>query len=128
MRTIRYARKCTATGRGMNSGFCYRDGDAYFLNESDLVAHIRRQGEYEGLSDEFILNEAYALEEYYWTEWDVVDEDEWYDINGNQYTDLDTHLETEFDLVGGDGVETEVWMHKGTREEFKINIEIVRSL
>lgn len=128
MNTIRYARKCTATGKGMNKGFCYGDGDAYFINESDLIKHIREGGGCEGLSDEFVLNEAYALEEYYYTQWEEVDEDEWFDINGEAYSDLNTHLGTEFDLVGGDGVETEVWRHKSTGEEFTINIEIVRSL
>jgi hypothetical protein len=36
------------------------------------------------LSDEFILKEAYNLEEYYYTEWDAEDEDEWYDEDGNK--------------------------------------------
>ena len=38
----------------------------------------------EGLSDEFILNEAYEQEEYYYTEWEEIDDDVYYDEDGNE--------------------------------------------
>ena len=78
---VKWARVDTATGKGMNEGFCVGDGDAYFENEADLIRHLRDRNvdEYNELSDEFILNEAYELEEYYYTEWDVEDSDYHYE-------------------------------------------------
>jgi hypothetical protein len=83
----KFARKCSATGKGINEGYCVNDGDFYFSEESQLVKWLRDR-DVDGtneLSDEFILKEAYELEEYYYTEWDVEDEDEWYDENGKLY-------------------------------------------
>jgi hypothetical protein len=77
----KWARIDTATGKGMNEGFCVNDGDAYFENETDLIKYLREQnvdGNKE-LSDDFILAEAYQLEEYYYTEWDVEDSDYYYE-------------------------------------------------
>jgi hypothetical protein len=83
----KFARKCSATGKGINEGYCVNDGDFYFSEESQLVKWLRDR-DVDGtneLSDEFILKEAYNLEEYYYTEWDAEDEDEWYDEDGNEY-------------------------------------------
>jgi len=83
----KFARKCSATGKGINEGYCVNDGDFYFSEESQLVKWLRDR-DVDGtneLSDEFILKEAYDLEEYYYTEWDAEDEDEWYDEDGNEY-------------------------------------------
>jgi hypothetical protein len=77
----KWARVDTATGKGMNEGFCVGEGDAYFEEEADLIKYLRGLNE-EGnkeLSDDFILAEAYALEEYYYTEWDVEDSDYYYE-------------------------------------------------
>lgn len=78
---VKWARVDTATGKGMNEGYCVGDGEAYFENETDLIKWLRDRNvdEYNELSDEFILNEAYELEEYYYTEWDVEDEEYWYE-------------------------------------------------
>ena len=77
----KWARVDTATGKGMNEGFCVGDGEAYFEEEADLIKYLRDRNvdEYNELSDEFILNEAYGLEEYYYTEWDVEDSDYYYE-------------------------------------------------
>jgi len=77
----KWARVDTATGKGMNEGFCVQDGEAYFESETDLIKYLREQnvdGNKE-LSDEFLLAEAYQLEEYYYTEWDVEDSDYYYE-------------------------------------------------
>jgi len=78
---VEWARVDTATGKGMNVGYCVGDGEAYFENEADLIRYLRDRNvdEYNELSDEFILNEAYELEEYYYTEWDVEDSDYYYE-------------------------------------------------
>ncbi len=66
-----FARKCSATGEGMNEGYVFREGEEYFKEEKDLVGFLRGLDEYNtDLSDEFLLKEAYDLEEYYYTEWE----------------------------------------------------------
>jgi hypothetical protein len=89
----RYARKCDATGRGMNEGYVVGDGELYFSEEQHLIDWLRGRGGMEGLSDEFILNEAHEQEEYYYTEWEEIDDeiypldssDVYYDKDGNEY-------------------------------------------
>jgi hypothetical protein len=78
---VKWARKDSATGKGMNKGFCCFDGDYYFENQSDLIKWLRDRNvdEYKELSDEFLLDEAYAEEEYYYSEWDVDDSDYYYE-------------------------------------------------
>lgn len=86
----RWARVDSKTGKGMNEGFCVYDGEAYFENESDLIEFLRNEyihhtgdelteGLSKGLSDEFILKEAYDNDVYYYTDWNVDDEDYWYE-------------------------------------------------
>jgi hypothetical protein len=36
-----YAKKCTATGEGMNKGFVTNDGESYFKYKRDLISHLR---------------------------------------------------------------------------------------
>lgn len=85
----KFVRVCSATGRGMNKGYVVRDGELYFSEEKHLVEWLRNRGGMDGLSDEFILNEAYNEEEYYYTEWDEeINEDNYdcyYDAEGNEY-------------------------------------------
>lgn len=82
---VKWARVDTATGKGMNEGFCVNDGDAYFVEKADLVKYLREEmnvDERNEFSDEYILQEAYQEEEegyYYYTEWDVEDEEYWYE-------------------------------------------------
>lgn len=80
---MKYARRCDATGLGINEGYVVGDGELYFGEEKHLIEHLRSRGGMDGLSDEFILKEAYLSDEYYYTEWDEVDDDEWYDADGN---------------------------------------------
>lgn len=81
----KWARVDTSTGKGMNEGFCVNDGDAYFVEKADLVKYLREEmnvDERNEFSDEYILQEAYQEEEegyYYYTEWDVEDEEYWYE-------------------------------------------------
>ena len=83
----KFARRCDATGKGMNEGYVVGDGELCFSEEKHLIDHLRSRGGMDDLSDEFILNEAYEQDEYYYTEWDFYDiDDEWYDAEGNEYT------------------------------------------
>jgi len=73
-----YARKCDVTGRGMNEGFCFGDGIHYCIRKNDAIAYAIKMG-YTS------LEEAYEDEAYYYTSWEDLTEDEWYDKNGNKY-------------------------------------------
>jgi len=80
MENFKFARICSATGRGINEGYCCLDGEFYFAEQSDLIAWLRSDdgAEYEGLSDDFVLQDAYE-EMYYYTIWEELDEDGWYE-------------------------------------------------
>jgi len=77
---IRYARKCFITGKGMNSGWVFGDGDFYIKEESDVVWLLERRGSN--------LRSAYYDGICYYTEWDEIDEEEWFDVDGNQFSGL----------------------------------------
>lgn len=81
----KFARRCDAIGCGMNEGYVVGDGEMYFSEIEHLISWLRNRGGMEGLSDDFILNEAYNNEEYYYTEWEEVDDDVYYDENGNEF-------------------------------------------
>ena len=89
----KFARRCDITGRGMNEGYVVGDGELFFGNEEDLLYHLRELDweDCNGLKSkdlevdqllEYFYNENY----YYYTEYDEVDDDEWYDADGNEYT------------------------------------------
>ena len=64
-----FARICSVTGEGMNEGYVFEDGEMYFKYEKDLIAFLRQREGNNDLSDEYLLDEAYELEEYYYTSW-----------------------------------------------------------
>lgn len=62
----KFARKCTATGVGINEGWCYEDGEAYYSTKELAEKAMLDEG-YESLED------AYDHGVIYWTEWDEND-------------------------------------------------------
>jgi hypothetical protein len=74
----KWAREDSKTGKGINEGYVICDGwdYYYFAEKSDLVEYLRRQisDGGEGLSDDFILNDAYDNDVYCYTEWELEDE------------------------------------------------------
>jgi len=44
--TIYWARKCSATGEGMNEGWCFGDGAYYAKYYNDMIAELRRDYDY----------------------------------------------------------------------------------
>lgn len=91
----KWARKCTLTGNGMNSGYVVREGEMYIKDEENLIALLRKvekenNQEYdkdiaEGrLTDDFLLQDYYQADYYYHTEWE--DEDDY------QYIEIDEDL------------------------------------
>jgi hypothetical protein len=95
-----YARKCDATGKGINKGYCFGDGEMYFKYEKDLIKYLRSQGDetFNDASDEFILNESYQLDEYYWTEWD--EDDHQYIVKNGELVDIDEQENEEQTPIG----------------------------
>jgi hypothetical protein len=72
----KFARKCDATGKGMNEGYCVLDGHKYFSEEKHLIEYLREWGKLIRIfCDKELLEEAYKNEVYYYTEWE--DEDEY---------------------------------------------------
>lgn len=102
--------------------------------EKERDAYLREQGVY----DEEVTNweelTDYDDESFYYSEWFVVDDmDGGYDERGNYYDYVDGEfvkeldLHNDFEIVGGNGVETETWRNKETGEEIEVEIEIVRT-
>jgi hypothetical protein len=85
-----FARKCDITGEGMNEGYCIEDGLMYIKYEKDLIKHLRVvENEYNpyglgDLTDEEMLEEYYDADYYYWTEWEELDEDVNFTIDGKE--------------------------------------------
>ena len=69
----RYARKCTKTGKGMDEGYCFEDGLAYFADKEDAEAYAILQCGFAS------LDEAYDAGAYCWTAWDWEDEEYYYE-------------------------------------------------
>lgn len=72
---IKYARKCDATGQGMNEGWCVGQGERYFKYEEDAAKWAVGAG-YED------LDEAFEHNAIYWTEWEEEFDYEWVEVDG----------------------------------------------
>lgn len=75
-----FARKCDVTGKGMNWGYCFYDGEAYAIDEESAITIALKYG-----FDS--LDKAYENDAYYFTEWEfeeVMYQGHYYDENGNQ--------------------------------------------
>ena len=90
---ILFARQCDITKEGMNEGYCIEDGLMYIKYEKDMIKHIReieKEGNLEydkdisegRLTDDFLLNEYYDDEYYYWTEWECESDLQYEEVNG----------------------------------------------
>jgi len=90
---ILYARQCDITGEGMNDGYCIGDGLMYIKYEKDMIKHIR-EVEKEGnldydkdvsegrLTDDWLIEDYYKADYYYWTEWECEEDLQYEEING----------------------------------------------
>jgi hypothetical protein len=75
---VKFARKCSITGEGMNAGFCFFDGETYIKDEFEAINYAKSLG-YDS------LDEAYEASVYYYTEWEIEDGEVYYDLAGNEY-------------------------------------------
>ena len=60
---MKYARQCSITKEGMNSGWCFGDGQEYAKQECD-AQQIANEWGYNS------LQQAYNDDACYWTEWE----------------------------------------------------------
>jgi hypothetical protein len=95
---IKFARKCDVTGRGMNEGWVWGEGTYYTSTKEVTIAELRsdiQDGAYDfdevgadallKLSDDELLQYAYDSDVLYYTEWEEIDDDVYYDAEGNEF-------------------------------------------
>lgn len=108
MEVAKYARKCDVTKKGMNEGYCFGDGAWYCASLEDAIAEVKKDvnrydlswentneegekiiesfDEYHefsrvellSMNDDDRMNVAYGNGYYYYTEWDEIDDDDYY--------------------------------------------------
>ena len=77
-----YARKSSDDGKGMNKGILFHEGGHYCRT----VEHAKKYVESFGLVWEEELMTVNTKDEwFYFTDWEELDEDEFYDFDGNTY-------------------------------------------
>jgi hypothetical protein len=82
----KFARRCDATGKGINEGFVVGDGELYFSTKFELLKHLRELDSSKDCSTPDELLEFFYKEDYYYyTEWEEIDDDCYYDAEGNEY-------------------------------------------
>ena len=82
-----WARQCAITGEGMNEGYCIQEGLMYIKHKKDMVTHLREIAREEErisafCSDNFLINEFYERDYFYWTEWECKEDLQYQEING----------------------------------------------
>lgn len=68
----KFPRRCDITGMGMWEGYCFGDGQDYAMDKPSAEKLAKQYG-YD------TLEEAFEDGAYYFTEWEELDEDEWYE-------------------------------------------------
>ncbi len=94
----RFARKCDVTGRGMNEGWVWMEGAFYTSTIENTIAELRKDiadGAWDfdevgsdkllEMSDQELLQYAHDSDILYYTEWEEIDDDCYYDAEGNEY-------------------------------------------
>lgn len=89
----KFARKCDATGKGINEGYVVGDGELYFADKEHLLEHLitldwedcNGNKSTDCVTDDALMNYFYNEDYYYYTEWEELDDDVYYDAEGNEY-------------------------------------------
>ena len=78
---MKYARKCSITGEGMNEGWLQGDGERYFKYEKDVIEWLK--GWYGiDLNDDELLENAVEEDILFWTEWECPTDFQYEEVNG----------------------------------------------
>jgi hypothetical protein len=95
----KFARRCDVTGKGINSGWVFGDGDFYITDNKELFQdYIDKNRKdyrylnfvYEGkdvmtMSIEELAHYLYEHDIFYFTVWEEITDDFYYDEDGNEY-------------------------------------------
>lgn len=92
----KFARRCDATGKGINEGFVVGDGELHFATKFELLKHLRTlnwedcngKKSTDCVTSDALLKFFYNEDYYYYTEWEELDDDVYYDAEGNEYETL----------------------------------------
>jgi len=76
----KFARLCDISGKGMNEGYCFNDGETYAATEELAKQYVESLG---FNWEEELLTVDTEDEWFYWTEWELEDDEDYYDENGN---------------------------------------------
>jgi len=86
-----FARNCTECGAGMNEGYCFDGGRAYYCSNECLHKHYTPAEWAEMYAD--------GEGDSYWTEWEDEDEDDDEISDGEKLTRIATALRAAYELV-----------------------------
>lgn len=94
----KFARRCDITGKGINEGYVWGDGTFYTSTTQITIDEFRSDisdGAYDfdsvgkeellSMSDHDLLQYGYDNDVFYYTEWEEIDDDYYYDADGNEY-------------------------------------------
>ena len=74
----KYARKSSFDGKGMNSGYCFENGDYYCQNDKQAKKYVESLG----LGWEEEVSKFNTKEEwFYHTDWEEIDNEEYFDLS-----------------------------------------------
>lgn len=71
-KVYKFPRLCSITGEGMWEGYCFGNGEEYAKDDESAEIIVKRDG-YES------IEASYDDEHHYWTEWEELDDDGWYE-------------------------------------------------
>jgi hypothetical protein len=77
-----FARKCSVDGKGMSSGIIFNDGLYYCRNEEQAKEYVKSLGL---IWEEELKTIDTKDQWFYFTDWEELDEEEFYDFDGNTY-------------------------------------------
>ena len=60
---INYPRTCSVTGKGMNEGYCFGDGEFYCISEKHALQYAQKLGFKN-------LKQSFKAGAHYWTTWE----------------------------------------------------------
>jgi hypothetical protein len=96
----KFARRCDLSWKGMNSGHVFGDGDFYITDDKELfqgyIDKNRNDYQYLNYEDkdvmtmgiEELIHYLYEHDIFYFTEWEEITDDFYYDEHGNEYHEV----------------------------------------
>ena len=74
---MKYARVCSVTGKGMNDGWVWGNGEFYTSTKEVTITALREEpyygSEFKSMTDDEVLQFAFDNDICFWTEWEEID-------------------------------------------------------